>query len=147
MWTKRIAYLFAATFAFAVVGCDDGPAMGTVSGTITVDGAVPADGASINFIPIGGGGVTTGATLDKGKYSVKVPVGKMKVEIRAPKPAAKSKAPKAGPGGGGPGPGGDGGGWIEESLPPEYHEKSELTLEVKAGSQEKNWDCLTTKKK
>jgi hypothetical protein len=126
-----------------LAGCSDGPAMGTVSGTVTVDGAVPADGASINFIPKDGAGMTTGQTLDKGKYSLKVPVGLMKVEIRAPKPA-KAKGPaKEGPGGG-PGPGA--GGWIEESLPLEYHEKSTLTLEVKPGSQEKNWECSTKSK-
>ena len=143
MRTKLQAGFLACLLAGFLAGCDDGPAMGTVSGVITVDGAVPADGASINFIPVGSAGVTTGATLDKGKYSVKVPVGKMKVEIRAPKPAKGAKAAKTAPGPGGDGPGG---GWIEESLPPEYHEKSDIFLEVKSGSQEKNWDCLTKKK-
>jgi hypothetical protein len=130
------------------LGCDSGPAMGTVSGKVTVDGEVPADGASINFLPADGQGVTTGATLDKGQYSVKVPVGAMKVQIRCPKPAgakvAAKKEKKEGPGAG-PGPGA--GGWIEESLPPEYHEKTKLTFDVQPGSQEKNWECTTTKAK
>jgi len=140
---RAVALLYL--LGLGTTGCDDSPATGTVSGTITVDGAVPADGASINFMPIDGKGVTSGATLDKGKYSVKVPVGNMKVEIRAPKPAKGGKvAAKAEPGPGGDGPGG--GGWIEESLPPEYHEKSTLTYDVKSGSQEKNWECSTAKK-
>ncbi|MGL6074503.1 MAG: hypothetical protein ACRC8S_10115 [Fimbriiglobus sp.] len=127
-----------------LAGCDSGPAMGTVSGTITIDGQVPPEGASINFIPSDGQGITTGATLDKGKYSFKVPVGKMKVEIRSPK-AAKAKAtnPRVdGPGRASP----TTGGIILESLPPEYHEKSKLTYDVQEGSQKKDWACTTSKK-
>jgi hypothetical protein len=43
----------------------------------------------------------------------------------------------------GPGPGGPAD--IEESLPPEYHEKSTLTFDVKPGKNEKNWE-ITSKK-
>ena len=76
-----------------VIGCDSGPATGNVSGTVTVDGAVPMAGSSISFIPANGNAPSSGATLENGKYSVKVPVGAMKVAIYAPRPVAKQKTP------------------------------------------------------
>jgi hypothetical protein len=127
-----------------IAGCSDGTAMGTVSGTVTVDGAVAPEGSSIMFIPKNGQGVTAGGPLVNGKYSTKVPIGVMRVEIRAPKPSKTKAPPKDGPGGPGFGPGG--GGLTDESLPVEYHEKSTLTFEVKAGTQEKNWECSTKAK-
>ncbi len=127
----------------AGVGCSGGPDTGTVTGTVSVDGKIPAEGSSINFISTGGGASTAGGLIEQGKYSVKVPVGATKVEIRIPRPqggAVKAAAPKAGPGSekgvGGP---------IEESLPPEYNEKSTLTFEVKSGTNEKNWDVKSKK--
>jgi len=127
---------FAAAFVAAAVcvaftGCDDGIPMGQVSGTITVDGQVPALGSSITFIPSDGKTPSTGCTLDAGKYSAKVPVGKMKVEIRVPKPVAKPEKTVAGPGAGGD--------KIDESLPAKYNSDTELTYEVVSGSQTKDF--------
>lgn len=138
--SKRIAAF--AVGLLAVAGCSDGPATGTVTGTVSVDGGgVPAEGSSINFVPADGKSPTAGAQIVNGKYSVTVPVGNAKVEIRVPRPLggkAKPAAPKAGPGAGA-------GGYIEESLPAEYNDATTLTFDVKAGSQEKNWDVKAKK--
>ncbi|HEX4611815.1 MAG TPA: hypothetical protein VH092_26705 [Urbifossiella sp.] len=118
--------------ALAAAGCGDGAKTGDVSGTVTVDGQVPAEGSSITFIPTDGRSQTAGATIKDGKYSASVPVGTAKVEIRVPRLIARPKAEKAGPG--------SGGGKIEESLPARYHDKSELKYDVQSGRNEKNWE-------
>jgi hypothetical protein len=132
--TTRTVWAAALLIALALVtGCDSGPATGEVTGTVTVDGQTPAEGSSISFVPTDGKSPTAGATIEGGKYTAKVPVGTAKVEIRIPRIKEKYK---------GDGPGGD---RIEESLPAKYHEKTELTLEVKRGRNEKNWEVWTTK--
>lgn len=138
----RLGTVAAILAVIAGSGCSGGPDTGTVTGTVSVDGNVPAEGSSINFIPTGGGASTAGGLIEQGKYSVKVPIGATKVEIRVPRPqAGKGKpGPKAGPGSEA-----GSGGLIEESLPPEYNEKSTLTLDVKSGTNEKNWDLKAKK--
>lgn len=122
---------------FALAGCD-GPRMAEVSGTVTVDGKTPAPGSSITFHPSDGKSPSAGALIQDGKYTTNVPVGTARVEIRVPRPAKKGKV-KAEEG---PGPGGDA---IEESLPEKYNDQTELTFDVKAGKNEKNWELSTTK--
>jgi hypothetical protein len=124
-----------------VAGCETGPATGDVSGTVKVDGQTPAEGSSITFMPADGQSPTAGATIVQGRYTAKVPVGKVKVEIRVPRPAAAPSDATAGPGGGGPGAGG--GGWIEESLPARYNDATELTIDVKPGKNAKDWELST----
>jgi hypothetical protein len=115
-------------------GCG-GSKTAEVTGTVTVDGQVPAEGSSITFFPTDGKG-SAGALIEGGKYTAKdVPVGTGKVEIRVPRPAGRPGKPQAGPG-----PGGD---IIEESLPAKYNDKTELTFDVKPGKNEKNWDLST----
>jgi hypothetical protein len=127
----RPAALLVALFALA--GCADSDA-GEVSGTVTVDGQTPAEGSSITFVPNGGKSSGGGSTIQNGKYAVKLPVGSYKVEIRVPRPLKAAKtAPAAGPGPGGPAN-------IEESLPAKYNDKTDLTFEMKAGRNEKNWE-------
>ncbi len=122
-------------------GCGDDAKTGTVSGTVTVNGEIPMDGSSINFVSSDGKSPSAGDTLKQGKYSTTVSIGSFKVEIRVPRPQSPAKpSPK----GEGPGPGA--GGFIEESLPAEYNDKTTLTLEVKPGSNEKNWDIQTKTK-
>jgi hypothetical protein len=107
--------------------------MGEVTGTVKVDGQVPAAGSSITFFPADGQSQSAGTLIDEdGRYRVRVPVGKARVEIRVPRPKAK-RAGKA------QGPGAEGG-WIEESLPAKYNDHSELTFEVKSGTNKKDWD-------
>lgn len=118
-------------------GCSDGPRTYEISGTLMVDGAVPAPGSSITFVPTDGKASGAGCTVENGKYTMKAAAGNYKVEIRAPKPTAKPKAkPKA-----------DEyqtqGEIVEESLPAKYNDSTELTFEVKAGKNEKSWDLKT----
>jgi hypothetical protein len=103
-----------------VVGCSGDGNYGDVSGTVSYDGKPIEDGL-INFLPA------------DGKDSVsKVSVGATKVQIRGSKVTGKKKmydtpdSPEVP--------------IIAELLPAKYHEKSELTLEVKRGSNEKNWE-------
>jgi hypothetical protein len=132
--SRRVAALVAALLA--LTGCDGGPKVGDVRGTVTVDGQTPALGSSITFVPTDGTSGGGGATIMDGRYSAKLPVGKYKVEIRVPRQVGK--APKAREG---PGPGGVAN--IEESLPAKYNDQTELTLEVKPGANEKNWELKT----
>ena len=138
--TRRPLLLASGFMALLLaVGCDSGPDSGTVSGTVTVDGAVPMAGSSISFIPANGNAPSSGATLENGKYSVKVPVGAMKVAIYAPRPVAKQKTPaREGP---------SAGEIVDESLGEEYNVKTTLTLDVKSGSQVKDWDLKSMGKK
>jgi hypothetical protein len=116
-----------------IAGCNDGPATGEVSGTVKVDGQVPAAGSSITFIPKDGQSPTAGAVIGSdGRYRVQVPIGLTRVEIRVPRPATR-RGPKV------EGPGAEGG-LIEESLPARYNDQSELTFEVKSGRNQKDWE-------
>lgn len=116
-------------------GCSNGPATGTVSGTVKVDGQTPAVGSSITFMPVDGTSPTAGAVIEQGRYSVQVPTGKSKVEIRVPRPSGAAAGDADGPGGAS--------GLIEESLPAKYNDQTELTLEVTRGKNEKDWDLST----
>lgn len=135
----RIPSALALCAIALLVGCSSGPKQGEVSGTVTVDGKTPSTGSSITFIPTDGQSPTAGAVIENGKYSAMVPVGMSRVEIRVPRPIrqAANSAPKQGPGAEGPG---GGGGIIEESLPAKYNDNSELTFEVKAGQNPKDWN-------
>ena len=131
----------------ALAGCSSGPTTGEVTGTVTVDpGGVPAEGSSINFIPTDGKANTAGAQIINGKYTATVPVGTAKVEIRIPRPQGKGNKSKPAAHKEGPGSGPSVGNIIEESLPPEYNDKTTLTFDVKPGTQEKNWDTKAMKK-
>ncbi len=121
-----------------IAGCSSSQNEGEVSGAVLVDGKPPAAGSSITFIPTDGASPTAGAVIENGTYRAMVPVGVVKVEIRAPRPARQQgqAVAKQGPGAEGPG----GGGIIEESLPAKYNDASELTLEVKPGKNPKDWN-------
>lgn len=82
--------LVPAIFAVGLLmltGCS-GPATGSVTGTVTVNGA-PVDGLELEFVPVEGGGPAMAYTNNGGKYSLiagrgndQVPVGEYKVAIR-----------------------------------------------------------------
>jgi hypothetical protein len=114
-----------------VFGCGGDSKTGEVTGAVTIDGQKPPVGSSITFVPADGKGPSAGAMLDDGRYTATVPVGVARVEIRAPKFAAEKT--KGGPGGGGERVVGD-------LLPAKYHDNTELTFDVQAGRNEKNWE-------
>jgi hypothetical protein len=113
---------------FVLAGCGGEP---TISGMVKVDGQALEEG-SITFFPVDGKTATTGGNVKAGQYSVKVPIGVMKVNISKPKivgykklyntPDAKEYPVTA------------------EALPERYNEKSELKFDVKSGANAKDWD-------
>ena len=124
-----VCLAFLAT-VLPLVGCY-GPKTAEVSGMVNVDNQ-PLTKGSIGFVPADGKGQTAGGEIIDGKYSAKVGLGVMKVEIRYPKVVDKKKDYDA--------PGGKYYDLYDESLPPKYNNETELSFEVKAGKNEKNWD-------
>lgn len=112
------------------IGCSD-PSNGEVTGMVRVEGT-PVEKGAITFVPADGQGQTAGGEIKAGRYSVRVPVGKMKVSISMPVEDKKKKlyptadSPEM---------------WMyREGLPARYNENTELEFEVKSGSNQKDWD-------
>ncbi|MBN9122995.1 MAG: hypothetical protein J0I06_28305 [Planctomycetes bacterium] len=124
----RFAALSAALTV--LIGCA-GDNMADVSGTVTVDGA-PAEKGSVTFVPADGKSPTAGCEIANGKYSARVPPGTAKVQIRVPKVVGKKKLYDT--------PDSPVQEVLAESLPSKYNDKTELTLDVKPGTNEKNWE-------
>jgi hypothetical protein len=113
------------------IGCgSDGPKIGAVEGTVTVDG-VPANTGSVVFTDAKGQTISGQIQAD-GKYrAVGVPVGDMKVTVTGPPtgvPAPPPIAMKDGPGSAPAGP--------PVKIPPKYGvaATSGLTFPVKSGT-------------
>jgi hypothetical protein len=64
-----------------------------------------------------------------------VPIGNSKIEIRVPKVVGKKKLYDT--------PDSPVQDLMAETLPEKYNEKTELTFEVKPGTNEKNWELST----
>jgi hypothetical protein len=114
----------AAAFCVALAGCGSG-GKAQVSGTVTVDNEPLANG-TIQFYPVDGNGQSAGTGITGGKYEVEASAGKMKVVINGTKVVGKIKqydtpdSPYVED--------------IRELLPPKYNTQSELTVELKSGS-------------
>jgi hypothetical protein len=115
---------------FSLAGCRN-DSMAELTGTIKVNGQ-PLEKGSIAFAPVSGKGQTAGGEVTNGNYSVRVGIGVMKVEIRYPIIAGKKKDYDA--------PGGKYYNLYDESLPPKYNNESELTVDVKSGKNQKDFD-------
>jgi hypothetical protein len=98
-----------------------------VSGVVALDGH-PVLNGSIRFQPDAVGGVSSGAVIVSGKYSIPadkgLPTGKYKVLIFAPKPGTGQLPPGAMPGDPLPP--------AEELIPPQYNVNSSQFVEVTA---------------
>ncbi|EAQ79754.1 carboxypeptidase-like regulatory domain-containing protein [Blastopirellula marina] len=129
--SKQLAALapLGVTFVLLVIaGCGGGragdvPDLGTVSGTVTLDGKPLAD-ATVGFHSATAKRVSTGVTDNEGKYSMYLmndiqgaPLGDNTVTISTAK-----MGDDAVPGSSKP-----------ETLPAKYNNKSTLTADVKAG--------------
>ena len=68
--------------AFLLAGCSNKPPMGDVQGNVTVNGKPLAEG-TIRFLPVNGDTPATGGAIRDGKFEVRVPVAKQRVEIAA----------------------------------------------------------------
>jgi hypothetical protein len=129
----------AVAALITIAGCSNEPPTGEISGKVLVDGK-PATLGSITFIPTDGKTSTAGGEIKPdGTYGFKAPVGNMKVEIRVPKVVGKQKIYDT--------PDSPIQDVMEETLPDKYNNTTELTYEVKAGKQEKDWNVSTGVKK
>jgi hypothetical protein len=127
-----IAALFVVLLMLS--GCSE-PTVGTVSGTVTVDGA-PAKSGSITFFPMDGKSSTSGAEIVDGQYTTTLAPGTARVEIHVPKVIGQRKAYDT--------PDSPMMEIVGEALPAKYNEASELTLDVKLGENQQDYN-LTTK--
>ena len=125
----RLALLLSAV-ACLCTACSQGPATGLVTGEVTLDGK-PLEKGHLEFIPVDGQGQTGGMQIAGGKFSGPIPVAKMRVKIHAPKVVKGTY--QAYPGA----PLEDD---VVEALPARYHEKSDITLDVKRGKQEVKYE-------
>ena len=128
---RRVIVVFAL---LVLSGCSD-PTIGTVSGTVTVDGA-PVKSGSIAFFPVDGKSSTSGAEIVDGQYTTTVAPGTARVEIHVPKVIGQRKAYDT--------PDSPMMEIVAEALPAKYNEASELTLDVKRGENRQDYQ-LTTK--
>jgi len=105
-------------------GCSD-PNIGIVSGSIMVDGE-PAETGSITFAAEDGLTGPIGTKITDGQYSVELPIGMAKVEIRVPVVVGQKKLYNT--------PDSPVSDIMEESLPPRYNDETELTYDVVPGA-------------
>src|SRR5262245_26830212 len=131
MHSGLVAWASGCLLALLVLaGCGDSTT-GEVRGTIKFDGQPVKEGA-ITFKPVDGKTGTAGGQIKDGRYTARVPLGEMKVEISAPKVVRMKKlydtpnSPEAPV--------------TEEVLPAKYNTQTELRLEVKPGLNEKDFD-------
>jgi hypothetical protein len=124
----RVAAVAAAVALAA--GCGrDGTA--TVRGSVRLAGQPVANG-SILFVPVDGMTPTAGAVIRNGEYSTRVPIARMRVEVRASKVVGKQKEfdlPDS--------PMTD---ILVETIPAKYNQKSQQVIDVVSGTNEFSLD-------
>jgi len=99
----------------------------SVTGTVTLDEAPLAEGV-VRFVAVDGDSPTASAFVTKGKFVAALPVGQMRVSFSAPKVVGTRQMYDI--------PDSPVVDVVEELLPEKYNVRSELTLEIKQGSQE-----------
>jgi hypothetical protein len=130
------AHLFLLIALPLVSAC--GPSTGTVSGAVTIDGE-PLSGGVISYVPAEGGGAPTTAHIEAGKYELTTSTGKKFVQISAPIVVGKRKEYE--------GPDAPLVEITDERLPPKYNSQTELTFDVVAGWNTKDFTLATDRKK
>jgi hypothetical protein len=129
-----VASVFAS-IAIVAPGCSKANSnRAQVSGKVVVDGT-PAATGSIAFSPLDGASPTAGGKIVDGNYSVEAPIGASRVEIRVPKVIGERRLYDT--------PDSPVQPLMEESLPKEFNDESELTYEVKQGVNEQDFNLKT----
>ncbi|QDU78261.1 hypothetical protein Pan97_53460 [Bremerella volcania] len=135
VYRQPIGFLMLVALATTCVGCfqskpADQPDLGEVSGKVTLDGSPLAD-ATVSFQSVELGRMASGKTDAQGHYELILlndikgaVVGENKVLITTAQPGDDAVPGSAKP----------------ETLPKKYNDKSELTAEVKEGTNEFNFD-------
>ncbi|MDD4271096.1 MAG: hypothetical protein PHO07_09095 [Pirellulales bacterium] len=112
-----------AVVAVALMGCGgDKVPMAKVHGVVTFAGS-PLEKGTITFLPTDGKGATAGGEIANGEFSVLVPPGPKRIEVRSPKVVGTRKEFEDVPNS----PTLE---IFEESIPPSYNVNSTLTQEV-----------------
>jgi hypothetical protein len=132
---QRIAFSFCAALGatLPIAGCEKSN-IGTVSGTIAIDGS-PVKSGSIAFFPVDRKSPTCGAEIHDGLYTAKVPLGTSKVEIRVSKVVGQKKLYNT--------PNSPVQPLLAEVLPAKYNDQTELTLDVKPGRNQQDYQLAT----
>ncbi len=137
MTSNQTAYAaIGSCFAALLLGC--GPALGTVSGTVTVDGQ-PLSKGVISFAPADGKGAPITVEIKGGSYTAQAVAGRKNVQISAPIVTGQRKEYNAADA-----PLVD---ITEESLPPKFNSESELTFELNRGNQTKDWSVQSVRRR
>lgn len=123
---RRVARAAGWAALVGLAGCADGPRTGQVRGRVTMDGQ-PVVAGMIRFVPLDPGASGGGGAVKDGRYDVKVPAARHRVELNGVKVGANGKPIAAGDS-------------VEELFPPKYNLKSELVAEVKAGVNDLDYD-------
>ncbi|HEY2412949.1 MAG TPA: hypothetical protein VGI40_11935 [Pirellulaceae bacterium] len=124
----RISVALLTVIVVAIGGC--GPATGTVSGTVTVDGKPAASGV-ISFVPAEGAGAPVTVDIQGGAYTAQAVAGSKRVQISVPVVTGQRKEYN--------GPDAPLVDITEESVPAKYNSETELTFELKRGANTKDW--------
>jgi len=117
----------------AAVGCG-GSSLGTVQGTVTLDGQPLKEGV-VRFVPVDGKSQTATADIAGGKFTAAVPVGEMRVEFSAPKIISRHKAYDT--------PDSPVVDDVAELIPERFNTKTEFRMSVKKGSQEETFALMS----
>lgn len=119
-------------------GASDMPEVGTVTGTVTLDGN-PVAGATVSFWPKEGGRTSTGVTDENGRYELEympgvkgAKIGRCQVSVSTMREAEYDES---------------GENIIreatEETIPSDYNDDTSLEQDVKAGDNQINLDLTT----
>lgn len=120
--------------ALTVVGCGgDKPTVYPVEGRVTLDGA-PVDRGLIRFAP-SGKAAPVGGEIKAGRYELMAPPGICRVEITWAKVVGQRKAYDT--------PDSPLVAVTEEAVPARYNARSELTYDVQAGKNERNFELTS----
>jgi hypothetical protein len=131
MICRRCKMLALALLLGLTAGCSSEP---TVTGEVWLDGQPLKEGV-IRFVPVDGKSQTASAPIIDGRFTATMPPGEKRVEISAPKVVGKRKmydlpdSPEVDN--------------VVERLPGRYNVRSELTLTVRPGTQEKRLELTS----
>ncbi|MBX3433665.1 MAG: hypothetical protein KF847_10125 [Pirellulales bacterium] len=131
----KAGFVASIGFLSSAMGCSRTPTnRAEVAGVVTVDGN-PAVGGAIALTPVDGQSPTVGGKIANGRFALIAPLGVAKVAIRVPKQAGERKLYDT--------PDSPSRPVMIESLPKKYNDETELTIDVKPGSNEQNFDLFT----
>jgi hypothetical protein len=129
-WHSRTALGLLIYAAIIITGCSQGPTVGTVKGTITMDGQ-PLDGnALIRMVPKDSQSQPADCIVKGGAYSITMPVGEKKVEIYWTKTDGPGKLDTAS----------QGSEKVVVLVPAKYNTETTLTYTVEKGTHTKDFD-------